>query len=65
MKKGKPFRIVKRKEGVYYVDNDIIFAKAGDVFFMPRKLPPDFETEPGDLPTRANAKQIEVMSEDF
>ena len=65
MKKGKPFRIVKRKEGVYYVDNDIIFAKAGDVFFMPRKLPPGFETEPGDLPTRANAKQIEVMSEEF
>ena len=50
---------------MYYVDNDIIFAKAGDVFFMPRKLPPDFETEPGDLPTRANAKQIEVMSEEF
>ena len=32
MKKGKPFRIVKTTEGVYYVDNDIIFAKAGDVF---------------------------------
>ena len=65
MKKGKPFRIVKRKEGVYYVDNDIIFAKAGDVFFMPRKLPPGFETEATGLATRAKAKQIEVMSEEF
>ena len=65
MKKGKPFRIVKTTEGVYYVDNDIIFAKAGDVFFMPRKLPPDFETEPAGSPNRAKAKQIEVMSEEF
>lgn len=37
--------IVKKGEGVYYVRYDIIFAKAGDVFFMPRKVPDDFSVD--------------------
>jgi hypothetical protein len=32
------FLLVKKDEGVYYVRYDIIFAKAGDIFFMPRKV---------------------------
>ena len=39
------FIIVKKGEGVYYVRYDIIFAKAGDVFFMPRKVPQGFNLE--------------------
>lgn len=39
------FILVKKNDGVYYVRYDIIFAKAGDVFFMPRKVPQGFNVE--------------------
>lgn len=43
-KNEEGFIIVKKGEGVFYVRYDIIFAKAGDIFFMPRKVPKDFNS---------------------
>lgn len=37
--------IIKEGEGVFYVKYNIIFAKAGDMFFMPRLVPDDFNLE--------------------
>ncbi|MBL7696502.1 MAG: hypothetical protein JNK79_00015 [Chitinophagaceae bacterium] len=37
--------IIKEGEGVYYVRYNIILAKAGDVFFMPRMVPENFNLE--------------------
>lgn len=37
--------IIKEGEGVFYVRYNIIFAKAGDVFFMPRLVPENFNLE--------------------
>lgn len=39
------FIIVKKGEGVFYIRYDIIFAKAGDILFMPRKVPKDFNLD--------------------
>jgi hypothetical protein len=54
------FIIVKKGEGVYYVRYDIIFAKAGDVFFMPRKVPEGFNLESDRvIPFTASAGEFE------
>jgi hypothetical protein len=34
--------LVREGGDIFFVRYDIIFAKAGDVFFMPRKVPKDF-----------------------
>lgn len=54
------FIIVKKGEGVYYVRYDIIFAKAGDVFFMPRKVPANFNLDTDlVIPFTASAGEFE------
>jgi hypothetical protein len=54
------FIIVKKGEGVYYVRYDIIFAKAGDIFFMPRKVPNDFSLDTDKIiPFEASAGEFE------
>lgn len=59
------FILVKKGEGVYYVRYDIIFAKAGDVFFMPRKVPQGFNV-PSDrvIPFTASAGEFEKFFHD-
>jgi len=37
--------IIKEGGGIFYVKYNIIFAKAGDMFFMPRLVPEDFNLE--------------------
>ena len=61
------FILVKKGEGVYYVRYDIIFAKAGDVFFMPRKVPQGFNVESDKvIPFTASAGEFEKFySENF
>lgn len=34
--------VVDRADGKFYIRHNIIYAKAGDVFYMPRKIPDDF-----------------------
>ena len=59
------FIIVKKGEGVYYVRYDIIFAKAGDVFFMPRKVPQGFNLESDRvIPFTASAGEFEKFFND-
>jgi hypothetical protein len=59
------FIIVKKGEGVYYVRYDIIFAKAGDVFFMPRKVPQGFNLESDRvIPFTASAGEFEKFYND-
>ena len=54
------FILVKKGEGVYYVRYDIIFAKAGDVFFMPRKVTQGFNLESDRvIPFTASAGEFE------
>ena len=54
------FIIIKKGEGVFYVRYDIIFAKAGDVFFMPRKVPQGFSLESDMvIPFTASAGEFE------
>lgn len=54
------FIIIKKGEGVFYVRYDIIFAKAGDVFFMPRKVPDNFSLETDKvIPFTATAGEFE------
>jgi hypothetical protein len=54
------FILIKKGEGVYYVRYDIIFAKAGDVFFMPRKVPQNFNVESDEIiPFEATAGEFE------
>src|SRR4051812_4226332 len=45
MKNDNGLIVVNGKNGIFYIRHDIIFAKAGDVFFMPRKVPADFRVE--------------------
>ena len=61
------FIIIKKGEGVFYVRYDIIFAKAGDVFFMPRKVPQGFNLESDQvIPFTASAGEFEKFySENF
>lgn len=55
--------IVKEGEGVYYVRYNIIFAKAGDVFYMPRLVPEDFSLESDKvIPFKAFAGVFESAS---
>ena len=57
--------LVKKGEGVYYVRYDIIFAKAGDVFFMPRKVPQGFNLESDRvIPFTASAGEFEKFFTD-
>lgn len=59
------FIIVKKGEGVYYVRYDIIFAKAGDIFFMPRKVPADFSLDTDRvIPFEASAGDFERFFND-
>lgn len=59
------FILVKKGEGVYYVRYDIIFAKAGDVFFMPRKVPQGFNLESDRvIPFTASAGDFEKFFKD-
>ena len=52
--------IIKEGEGVYYVRYNIIFAKAGDVFFMPRVVPKDFSLDTDKvIPFTASAGDFE------
>jgi hypothetical protein len=54
------FIIIKKGEGVYYVRYDIIFAKAGDVFFMPRKVPQNFSLATDQvIPFKASAGEFQ------
>jgi quercetin dioxygenase-like cupin family protein len=61
------FILVKKGEGVYYVRYDIIFAKAGDVFFMPRKVPQGFSLESDRvIPFTASAGEFDkFFNENF
>jgi hypothetical protein len=61
------FILVKKGEGVYYVRYDIIFAKAGDVFFMPRKVPQGFNLASDRvIPFTASAGEFEkFFNENF
>jgi len=59
------FILIKKGEGVYYVRYDIIFAKAGDVFFMPRKVPKGFNLESDQvIPFTASAGEFEKFFND-
>jgi len=59
------FILVKKGDGVYYVRYDIIFAKAGDVFFMPRKVPQGFSLESDRvIPFTASAGEFEKFFND-
>ena len=59
------FIIIKEGEGVFYVRYDIIFAKAGDVFFMPRKVPDDFSVDSDKIiPFNATAGEFEKFFND-
>ena len=59
------FILVKQGEGVYYVRYDIIFAKAGEVFFMPRKVPQGFNLASDRvIPFTAYAGEIEKFFND-
>ena len=59
------FIMIKEGVGVFYIRYDIIFAKAGDIFFMPRKVPQNFNSgsdkiitlkaEPGEFDKYFNA----------
>lgn len=52
--------IIKEGEGVFYVRYNIIFAKAGDVFFMPRLVPKNFNLETDRvIPFTASAGEFE------
>ena len=53
--------IVKAEEGVFYIRHNIIFAKAGDVFYMPRKIPADFDIKAERVITDAELSNIESM----
>ena len=54
------FIIIKKGEGVFYIRYDIIFAKAGDVFFMPRRVPQGFNLESDRvIPFTASAGEFE------
>ena len=41
--------VIKKGEGVYFVKYNIIFAKAGDVFFMPRAVPEGFAVDTDEV----------------
>lgn len=41
--------IFKDEDDVFYIRHDIIYAKAGDVFYMPRKVPDDFRIETAEM----------------
>jgi hypothetical protein len=59
------FIIIKKGEGVFYVRYDIIFAKAGDVFFMPRKVPDDFNVDTDlVIPFNASSGEFEKFFND-
>ncbi len=52
--------IIKEGEGTFYVRYNIIFAKAGDVFFMPRVVPKDFSLDTDRvIPFAASAGDFE------
>jgi hypothetical protein len=54
------FILMKKGEGVYYVRYDIIFAKAGDVFYMPRKVQQNFNVDTDAIiPFDAGAGEFE------
>jgi hypothetical protein len=53
-KNEEGFIIVKEGLGVFFIRYDIIFAKAGDIFFMPRKVPDNFNSD-SDTIIRLNA----------
>ena len=55
--------IIKEGEGVYFVRYNIIFAKAGDVFFMPRLVPENFNLETDTvIPFTASAGAFDSVS---
>lgn len=57
---GEGIIIVKKGEGVYYVRYNIIFAKAGDMFFMPRKVPNGFSSDSDHIiPFHASAGEFQ------
>jgi hypothetical protein len=59
------FIIIKKGEGVFYIRYDIIFAKAGDVFFMPRKVPDNFSLDTDKvIPFNATAGEFEKFYDD-
>lgn len=41
--------IFRDEDDVFYIRHDIIYAKAGDVFYMPRKVPDDFRIETAEM----------------
>jgi hypothetical protein len=53
--------VVKEGGGVFYIRYDIIFAKAGDVFFMPRKVPEGFIINSDTILTKEELKQYENL----
>lgn len=59
------FIIIKKGEGVFYIRYDIIFAKAGDVFFMPRKVPDNFSHDTDKvIPFNDTAGEFEKFYDD-
>ena len=57
--------IVKKGDGVYYVRYDIIFAKAGDVFFMPRRVPEGFNSDTDRvIPFSASAGEFDKFNDE-
>jgi hypothetical protein len=52
--------LVKEGEGVFYIRYDIIFAKAGDILFMPRRVPKDFKLDTDQVITlKENPEEFE------
>ena len=54
--------IVQSNDGLFYIRHNIIFAKAGDVFYMPRKIPADFEIEAERIISAYELSQIEATA---
>ena len=54
--------VVKENDGIFYIRHNIIFAKAGDVFYMPRKIPADFEIKAERIISADELSQIETMA---
>lgn len=57
--------IVKKEHDIYYIRHNIIFAKAGDVFFMPRKVPHDFIISEETLVSKEELARIDASLKIF
>jgi hypothetical protein len=57
--------IVKQKHDIFYIRHNIIIAKAGDIFYMPRKVPENFIINEETLMSKEDLEKLDAYLKVF